>query len=243
MQAGSIGAAGRAAWTTTTGVARQTGQGAGHIVPPVAARYRCVAAGHAGEKIDSPSHDTRRPYQRRSTRRDLQRPVRASVGRRGLDLPGLGAPADDSESCPLAHRHPAAEPAALPARAASVGGRVHQVSVGQAIQARHDAGGGEGLPRLPRGAYQLARDQRVPLPRCRHLVSHAAASQPDARPPGDTDVADRRRVAPAASHPSSMAEYAFCRQPPKVGAECARRACSDVRGRPAMGGPIAIAAR
>jgi hypothetical protein len=49
--------------------------------------------------------------------------VLAPIGRRGLDLPGLGAPDDDVEAGPVAHsdQHPAAEPAALSARAAGVG--------------------------------------------------------------------------------------------------------------------------
>ena len=44
------------------------------------------------------------------------------------------------------------------------------------------------------------------------------------------DAATRRRLAPAAAHPSSLAAPALRRQTPKVGAECVNRARSDLCG-------------
>src|SRR5215217_6372963 len=97
------------------------------------------------------------------------------------------------------------------------------------------------LRRLPCCADQQSCLSGVPLSHCRPLATHASATQPE----GWFDVGEnsvhRQRLAPEATHPSPLAAAAFCRQTPKVGAECPNGARSDLcGGRSVMGVPTAI---
>ena len=82
----------------------------------------------------------------------------------------------------------------------------------------------------------------VPALRDRSLASHAPATKPEGRVhmgAHDEDLADD--WLPQASHPSSVARRALCRQTPKVGAVCRNRARPDLcGGRSVMGVPCTL---
>ena len=73
------------------------------------------------------------------------------------------------------------------------------------------------------------------------MAADASAAQPEGRSDVGTNDETGRRLAPEASHPSSLAKRPLRRQTPKVGAECPNRARSDLcGGRAVMRVPTAI---
>ena len=102
-------------------------------------------------------------------------------------------------------------------------------------------GGGHGVLRVPRGAHEFPGTRGVPISRHGSLAAHAQATQPEGRVDVGAYDEDRCALATATSNPASMAGQAVCRQTPKVGAECANCACSDLcGGGSAMGVPTEI---
>ena len=74
--------------------------------------------------------------------------------------------------------------------------------------------------------------------------AHAPATQSEGPHDWARMLTARRRLPPATPHPSSLAEPALRRHPPKVGAVCGKAARTALcGGRPVMGVPTAIAKR
>src|SRR5271169_1533533 len=98
--------------------------------------------------------------------------------------------------------------------------------------------------RLPRRTDQWRGDCCISLPRRHPLAPATMPAQPEGTTGMDADGEAGGRVPSQAAYPAPLAQCAFCRQTPEVGAECPNWARSDLcGGRPAMSVPTANAER
>src|SRR3954451_21778219 len=97
------------------------------------------------------------------------------------------------------------------------------------------------LLRLPCRAHQQPGTGVLPVSCHQPLAAHAPAPQPKGRHDLGPDQEAGRRLSPQTQDPSPLAERAFRRQTPKVGAGCPNWARPDLcGGMPAMAFPTAI---
>src|SRR5688572_645251 len=81
---------------------------------------------------------------------------------------------------------------------------------------------------LSRSTDQLTPDQVIPVPHCPDVEKYPTTAQPERPHHVGKSGSTRGSMVTPPTHPSSLAGGPLPRQIPKVGAECANRACSDL---------------
>src|SRR6516164_6863506 len=84
--------------------------------------------------------------------------------------------------------------------------------------------------RLPRRTDQWRGDCCISLPRRHPLAPATMPAQPEGTTGVDADGEAGGRVPSQAAYPAPLAQCAFCRQTPEVGAECPNWTRSDLCG-------------